>query len=126
MKDNSYRHLRMLVVVLCALIVMLSMALPAYAQDGRPGQLVFGGNYTLESGETLTGDLGIAGGNAVLDIIVGCKPFLQRCRRKLADVGRTRPLAVLERTDERLPLPIIVKRPGNKGLCPHGGPTTDR
>lgn len=67
MKDNSYRHLRMLVVVLCALIVMLSMALPAYAQDGRPGQLVFGGNYTLESGETLTGDLGIAGGNAVLE-----------------------------------------------------------
>lgn len=38
-----------------------------YAQNGEEGKLVFGGTYTLQSGETLGGDLVVMGGEATLE-----------------------------------------------------------
>jgi hypothetical protein len=47
------------------LILMLSLATPAFAQDGhrQPGQVIFGSDRILESGDIVEGDLVIFGGN---------------------------------------------------------------
>ncbi len=54
---------------LLALVLVLTLALPATAlaagQDS--GQVVFGGDFTLRDGETLTGDLVVFGGNVTLE-----------------------------------------------------------
>mgnify|MGYP001101232045 CR=1 FL=1 len=43
---------------------MLAMAVPALASDGQPpGQVVFGQDFTLQSGQTLDGDLLVFGGD---------------------------------------------------------------
>jgi hypothetical protein len=54
-------------VAMLLLISLLLFATPALAQDGGGGQVVFGGSYTLKSGEKLDGDLVVFGGNAVLE-----------------------------------------------------------
>ncbi len=49
---------------LLALVTMLGMAVPAFASDGQPpGQVVFGQGFTLQSGQTLKGDLIVFGGD---------------------------------------------------------------
>jgi hypothetical protein len=55
-----------LFLLLSALLVPAS---PAYAQGPNPGggQVLFGTNYTVESGETFQGDLVVFGGNVTLE-----------------------------------------------------------
>lgn len=50
-------------------IVILSLAWPgsALARSLAEDRVVFGGSYTLKSGETLNGDLAVFGGNATLE-----------------------------------------------------------
>jgi Polymer-forming cytoskeletal len=57
-----------------SLLLLLSLLLvptnPAYAQGPNPGgggQVIFGRNYTLESGDTFDGDLVVFGGNVVIE-----------------------------------------------------------
>jgi hypothetical protein len=54
-------------VTLLLLLSLLLFATPAFAQGGDGGQVVFGDNFTLESGETLEGDLVVFGGNVELE-----------------------------------------------------------
>lgn len=55
------------VLLACLLALLLAAsATPAFA-DGDGGRVVFGGSFTLESGEELDGDLVIFGGSAVLE-----------------------------------------------------------
>lgn len=50
------------------LILMLTFALPVFAQEGDDdGQVVFGGEFKLRSGETLNNNLVIFGGDAELE-----------------------------------------------------------
>lgn len=51
------------------MVVIASLVLPATAFAGEleQGQVVMGGTYTLEAGETLDGDLLVFGGNIVLE-----------------------------------------------------------
>lgn len=50
------------------MVVLLMTAVPVFASDGRPpGQVVFGTDFTLESGETLDGDLVVFGGDVTLE-----------------------------------------------------------
>jgi hypothetical protein len=53
--------------ILLALVLM--PASPAYAQGPNPGggQVLFGSNYTVESGETFEGDLVVFGGNVTIE-----------------------------------------------------------
>lgn len=53
--------------LLVLLALLLLPASPAYAQSGDPGKIVFGDNYTLETGDTLTGDLVVFGGNVTIE-----------------------------------------------------------
>jgi hypothetical protein len=53
--------------LLVLLVLLLAPANPAYAQGGGPGQVVFGDNFTLESGEELNGDLVVFGGNVTIE-----------------------------------------------------------
>ncbi len=55
------------ITLLVLLILLLAPASPAYAQSGEPGKIVFGDNYTLESGEELNGDLVVFGGNVTVE-----------------------------------------------------------
>jgi len=58
------------IVRITALLVLLAvLALPStvFAKGLADDKVVFGGTYTLESGETLDGDLGIFGGVVVLE-----------------------------------------------------------
>jgi hypothetical protein len=56
-------------LVLASLVLILAFALPvsAFAGGLQEGRVVFGGTYTLRSGETLDGDLAILGGAAFLE-----------------------------------------------------------
>jgi len=56
-------------IVLLALVALLVAALPgsALAAGESDGEVIFGGDYTLREGETLTGDLVVLGGNVVLE-----------------------------------------------------------
>lgn len=53
--------------LLFLLVILIVPASPAYAQSGEPGKIVFGDNYTLESGEELNGDLVVFGGNVTVE-----------------------------------------------------------
>jgi len=46
---------------------MLVPAVPAFAEGPNDGRVIFGGDFTLESGEELDGDLAVFGGNVVLE-----------------------------------------------------------
>ncbi|OGO10793.1 MAG: hypothetical protein A2Y93_12780 [Chloroflexi bacterium RBG_13_68_17] len=52
-----------------ALVLVIVTALPAsaLAAGENEGQVIFGGDYTLRDGETLTGDLVVLGGNVTLE-----------------------------------------------------------
>lgn len=56
-------------LVLASLVLILAFALPvsAFAGGLQEGRVVFGGTYTLHSGETLDGDLAVLGGAAILE-----------------------------------------------------------
>src|SRR5215204_5277058 len=53
--------------LLVLVILLLAPAAPAYAQSGEPGKIIFGDNFTLESGEELDGDLVVFGGNVTVE-----------------------------------------------------------
>jgi hypothetical protein len=55
--------------LLLVLILLLAPAIPAYAQGPNPGggQVLFGRNYTVESGEAFDGDLVVFGGNVTIE-----------------------------------------------------------
>ena len=57
---------RILLACLLALL-MLIPAVPAFAEGPNDGRVIFGGDFTLESGEELDGDLAVFGGNVVLE-----------------------------------------------------------
>jgi hypothetical protein len=59
--------IRNLVVVALTLVAMMALPVQALAAPARDGQVILGGNFTLASGETLTGDLVVLGGNATLE-----------------------------------------------------------
>jgi hypothetical protein len=62
------KHTTKLMTVLVLLALMLIPAVPARAlgpYDGGP--VIFGGNYTLVSGDTLNGDLVVFGGNVTIE-----------------------------------------------------------
>jgi hypothetical protein len=56
-------------VLVPAVVLVAALALPgaAYAGEAEQGQVVFGGSFTLESGDVLNGDLVIFGGSADLE-----------------------------------------------------------
>ena len=56
-------------LVFASLVLILAFALPvsAFAGGLQEGRVIFGGTYTLESGETLDGDLAVLGGAAILE-----------------------------------------------------------
>jgi cytoskeletal protein CcmA (bactofilin family) len=54
-------------VLLIPLLAALALPTPALASGLFDDRVVFGGNFTLESGETLDGDLVVFGGNATLE-----------------------------------------------------------
>lgn len=58
-----------LLSLLLGVALMLVFAAPAFAQGpfGDDGHVVFGENYTLESGQSLTGDLVVFGGNVTTE-----------------------------------------------------------
>jgi len=50
------------------LAMLLMPAVPVYAQGGEgPGQIIFGDNFTLKSGDQLKGDLVVVGGNVRIE-----------------------------------------------------------
>jgi hypothetical protein len=55
--------------LLILMTLFLAPANPAYAQGPNPdgGQVLFGRNYTLESGDTFDGDLVVFGGNVTIE-----------------------------------------------------------
>jgi hypothetical protein len=58
-----------ILTVFMLLSLLLLPASPAYAQGPNPGggQVLFGQNYTLESGDTFQGDLVVFGGNVTIE-----------------------------------------------------------
>lgn len=64
-------HKRLLfapLLVLSALMVLaLLSAAPVAAQGEEPGKVVLGGQFTLESGERIDGDLAVIGGQAIVE-----------------------------------------------------------
>lgn len=60
-------NLKKSIISLVLLMVLLGPASPAYAQSSEPGKIVFGDNYTLETGESLEGDLVVFGGNVAIE-----------------------------------------------------------
>jgi hypothetical protein len=59
--------MKKLLCMAMALFILLTLALPAFAQGNGSGKVVFGGSFTLESGETLDDDLVVLGGTATLE-----------------------------------------------------------
>jgi hypothetical protein len=57
-------------VLLLAMVLFMALAFPvtAFAGSNVDGRVVLGGTYTLESGDTLDGDLAIFGGVATLEV----------------------------------------------------------
>ena len=58
-----------LLTLFILMTLLLTPARPAYAQGPNPGggQVLFGRNYTLESGDTFEGDLVVFGGNVTIE-----------------------------------------------------------
>ncbi len=56
-------------VLVPVVVLVAALALPgaAYAGEAEQGQVIFGGSFTLESGDVLNGDLVIFGGSAELE-----------------------------------------------------------
>src|ERR1051325_10825507 len=54
-------------VWLMLLVLIVVPMVPAYAQSGNPGKIIFGENYTLAKDEKLNGDLVVVGGNVTLE-----------------------------------------------------------
>ena len=55
-------------LILGILLILIALPTAAFAQSGGNGdQVIFGGSYTLESGESLNGDLVVFGGNVELE-----------------------------------------------------------
>jgi hypothetical protein len=54
------------VLVLTILVLLLALPLTAFSGGFTDGRVVLGGEFVLESGETLDGDLAIVGGSATL------------------------------------------------------------
>lgn len=61
------KSFRLAAVALTALLLLVVVVAPAAAQTGEEGKVVFGGRYTLRSGEVLVGDLALFGGSAVIE-----------------------------------------------------------
>ena len=60
--------MRKILYALLLLALMLAPAVPAYAQGGpRDGKVVIGQDFTLNSGETLAGDLVVIGGAVTIE-----------------------------------------------------------
>jgi len=59
--------MKKLMWMVMGLFISLTLALPVFAQGDDGGKVVFGGTFTLESGETLDGDLVVFGGEATLE-----------------------------------------------------------
>jgi len=57
---------RVLLVVCVVFVGVLALPLSASAAGSEDGKVVFGGSFTLETGETLDGDLAVLGGVVVL------------------------------------------------------------
>jgi hypothetical protein len=57
---------RLNAIVLTALVLLLTLPLTAFAGGFTDGRVVLGGEFVLESGDTLDGDLAIIGGIATL------------------------------------------------------------
>jgi len=53
--------------LLVLLFLLLAPAVPVYAQDGGPGKIIFGDNFTLASDDKLAGDLVVFGGNVTIE-----------------------------------------------------------
>lgn len=58
---------QVLLAGLLALILLALSGFPALAQGEGPGKVIFGGHFTLRSGERLLGDLGVLGGTVELE-----------------------------------------------------------
>ncbi|MGA9534026.1 MAG: hypothetical protein WBR18_14995 [Anaerolineales bacterium] len=58
---------RLLSVMAVVVVVAMAFPLTAFAQGTPDGRIVFGGSFTLESGETMSGDLVVLGGSIVLE-----------------------------------------------------------
>jgi len=58
---------KVLVAVLMVSIITLMAPFPVYASGFQDGKIVFGEDFTLESGEEIDGDLLVLGGNLVLE-----------------------------------------------------------
>src|SRR5215475_10125506 len=54
-------------VWLTLLVLLIVPIVPAYAQSGNPGKIIFGDNYTLGKDEKLNGDLVVFGGNVTIE-----------------------------------------------------------
>ncbi len=60
--------MRKILYSLLLLLLLLAPAIPAYAQGGpRDGKVIIGQDFTLNSGETLTGDLVVIGGQVTIE-----------------------------------------------------------
>ena len=61
------KHLKIFAVLSSLLILLCVFSTPVSAQSGdEPAEIVLGGTYTLDEGETLQGDLVVIGGTATL------------------------------------------------------------
>jgi hypothetical protein len=56
-----------LIFLLGSLALPLALVRPAYAADCNEAETVFGGDYTLEGGETLEGNLVVMGGSVIIE-----------------------------------------------------------
>ncbi len=58
---------RIVAVTLVTLVLLLALPVTAFAGGQYDGRVVLGGNFVLESGEVLDGDLAVIGGQATLE-----------------------------------------------------------
>ena len=58
---------KLVLVPVVVLVAALALPGPAYAGESEQGQVIFGGTFTLESGDVLNGDLVIFGGSVDLE-----------------------------------------------------------
>jgi hypothetical protein len=59
---------RIFTMSLVTLVLLLALPVTAFAGGQYDGRVVLGGNYVLESGEVLEGDLAVIGGQATLEV----------------------------------------------------------
>lgn len=61
------KPLRLAAALLLVMILISVAVVPAFAQGRGGDQVVFGGSYTVQSGEVLRGDLAVFGGSATIE-----------------------------------------------------------